>query len=63
MDIRIFCKSSTQRDLVLSCIRDDPSENFVVVPFDEGAAYISNISERWVKELRHMAIRVEEITR
>ena len=59
MNIRIFCKSNTQRDLTLTCVQADGWEDLGITLFDCGAD-ITNISEEWVKEITNMGIRVEQ---
>ena len=57
MNIRITCKSNTQRDLVLKCVQDEGWEDLGITLFDCGAD-ITNISEEWVKEVANMGITV-----
>ena len=58
MNVRIICKSNTQRDLILTCVQAQGWEDIGITLFDCGAD-VTNLSEEWVNELKHMGVTVE----
>ena len=57
--IRIICKSKTQRDLILTCVKTgNPDLNYSLV--DDTSAILHNTTSAWMVAIRNMGIKVEE---
>lgn len=56
---RIICKSQTQRDLIITCVRQGTPELEVSI-LDEFSAILHNTTAAWRVAIRNMGVKVEE---
>ena len=57
--IRIICKSTTQRDLLVTCVKTgNPDLKYSIV--DDTSAILHNTTAAWAVAIRNMGVKVEE---